>query len=72
MALTRTNPSASFLKRYVKEADVAKSLHLDPKTVYRMRKQGLLPYLRLGPRTILFDPVAVAAALEKFTVNGAR
>lgn len=66
-----SRPILSFaaLPDYLTQEQLSIKLQCDAKTLYRHRLRGLLPFVRLG-RAVLYDPAAVAKALEKLTVVG--
>ena len=52
------------MTRYLRTSQLAEQLGLAPKTVQRLARAGELPHLRVGLRTLLFDPDEVTAALK--------
>ena len=48
---------------------LARALNESPFTVRDWRHKGIIPYLRLGHRSIRYRLPAVIAALEKFTIR---
>jgi len=52
-------------KKYMKNKELAEVTGLHPGTLRRYRRQGLIPYLKVGPRSYLYDPLKVIKALEK-------
>jgi len=43
---------------------------LHPKKFEAMRRQGLIPYIKCGHRTFLYDESAIRRALGRLTVKG--
>ena len=43
----------------------ADSLSISTRTLLKLMKQGLIPYVRLNAKTIRFNPQAVHAAMQK-------
>ena len=48
---------------------LAKDINIGERWLRELRKQGLIPFLKLGHRTLRYDPVAVARALEKLSTK---
>ncbi len=49
---------------HVPPAEFARLVSVSPMTVYRMVKQGRIPFIRIGS-SVRIDPVAAVAALQK-------
>jgi excisionase family DNA binding protein len=49
--------------RLVNASAVAAALGVSRETVYRLARLDRLPSVRIGPRSVRFDPAAVAAAV---------
>ena len=45
--------------------ELAERLHLKPNTIWKWSRQGKIPSVRISPKVIRFDPVAVMVSLEK-------
>jgi predicted DNA-binding transcriptional regulator AlpA len=58
-------------EKLLNEHELRGMLGLSHPTIIRLRKQGLLPYLRLGKR-IMYSPTDVRAAMEKQAFRGGR
>lgn len=58
-------------EKLLNEHELRALLGLSHPTVIRLRKQGLLPYLRLGKR-IMYSPADVRAAMERQAFRGGR
>ena len=50
-------------------AEQAELLSCSVDTLERMRARRIIPYIKMGPRLIRYNPEAVARALEKLTVK---
>lgn len=44
--------------------EMARALRVNPQTLYRLVRQGLVPAVRIGKKTLRFDPAEVRATLE--------
>ena len=44
--------------------ELARALKLNPQTLYRLARQGLVPAVRVGKKTLRFDPAQVRARLQ--------
>jgi excisionase family DNA binding protein len=44
--------------------ELARALKLNPQTLYRLVRRGLLPAVRIGNKTLRFDPAQVRATLQ--------
>ena len=44
--------------------ELARALKLNPQTLYRLVRQGLVPAVRIGNKTLRFDPAQVRAMLQ--------
>jgi excisionase family DNA binding protein len=44
--------------------ELARALKLNPQTLYRLVRQGLVPAVRIGNKTLRFDPAQVRAILQ--------
>lgn len=44
--------------------EMARALKLNPQTLYRLVRQGLVPAVRIGKKTLRFDPAQVQATLK--------
>lgn len=51
---------------FMNARELAAFLGVSPSTIARRKRDGMLPHLRIG-RRVLFDPVAVRAALNQST-----
>ena len=49
--------------------ELAQRLHLKPSTIRKWSRQGKIPAVRISPKVVRFDPIAVLAALSE---GGAR
>lgn len=58
-------------ERLINEHELREMLGLSHPTVIRLRKQGSLPYLRLGKR-IMYSPAEVRKAMERQAFRGGR
>ncbi len=58
-------------EKLLNEHELRAMLGLSYPTVIRLRKQGLLPYLRLGKR-IMYNRAEVRSAMEKQAFRGGR
>jgi len=45
--------------------ELAGALKLNPQTLYRLVRQGLVPAVRVGRKTLRFDPAQVRARLQE-------
>ncbi len=44
--------------------EMARALKMNPQTLYRLVRQGLVPAVRIGKKTLRFDPARIRATLE--------
>lgn len=44
--------------------ELARALRLNPQTLYRLARRGLIPSIRIGKKLLRFDPIQVRSALE--------
>lgn len=44
--------------------ELAATFKLNPQTVYRLARRGAIPSIRIGPKSLRFDPTKVRAVLE--------
>ncbi|GEM_PF-6745492 len=44
--------------------ELARALKLNPQTLYRLARRGLIPSIRIGKKVLRFDPIQVRATLE--------
>lgn len=44
--------------------ELARAFKLNPQTLYRLARRGLIPSIRIGKKVLRFDPIQVRAALE--------
>lgn len=58
-------------EKLINEHELRKMLGLSHPTILRLRKQGLLPYLRLGKR-IMYSPTEVLLAMQRQAFRGGR
>lgn len=58
-------------EKLINEHELRAMLGLSHPTIIRLRKQGLLPYLRLGKR-IMYSPSDVRTAMERQAFKGER
>ena len=58
-------------EKLINEHELREMLGLSHPTIIKLRKQGLLPYLRLGKR-IMYSPADVRAAMERQAFRGGR
>lgn len=58
-------PERSLLVTTLKTRAMAERLGISPVTLRKWAARGLVPCLKPTPRTTLFDPAAVEAALKK-------
>ena len=63
----RTNPSEH--PRLLSAPELAVQLGISVRTLLRLRRSGKISAIRLGPRTVRFDPQAVRAALAAGDLN---
>ena len=68
----KTHQIAPDSLKYLDRAGIAGALGLNARTVDRLRKRGILPYIKLSKKLVLFDPSAVKAALDKYAVSAGR
>jgi len=59
----------SVISKLDKEAEIAKFISVTKRTMRRYRKQGLVPFYRVGG-IIRYDRDQVVRALNKFRVGG--
>lgn len=52
-------------KELVDSVGMARILGLNPRTIGNWAKEGKIPFIRMGYKTLRFDPEKVIAALEK-------
>jgi excisionase family DNA binding protein len=57
---SNTPPQAALL---LSEAEAARTLGISPRTLFTMRKDGRIPFVRLGHR-VLYNPRSLRAWLE--------
>jgi excisionase family DNA binding protein len=55
-------------ERLLNTREVAELLGVSVETVYHWTADGTLPSIRLTPRTLRFDPAAIAAFVERGAV----
>jgi predicted DNA-binding transcriptional regulator AlpA len=67
----QSEPRAQTEEKYIGERELRALLGLSHPTVLRLRKQGLLPYFRLGKR-IMYSPNEVREAMAKQALRGGR
>lgn len=65
----RNSSHGPALPDYLTHEQIEAKLQVNRTTLWRWRRQGRIPFIRIGS-AILFDPAAVAAALNKMTVHG--
>jgi len=56
------------LPRYMSKRQVAQALHCTVRTIDRWRRQGVLPYVKMGPNSnakVLFDQADVQAFMDR-------
>ena len=53
----------------VRDTAIAAEWGVEPVTVRRWRKRGLIPFVRVGRRVVRYDPQAVREALESLTAK---
>jgi excisionase family DNA binding protein len=63
-------PRPSPLPRLLKPSEVAKVLAISERSVRRLAEQGALPGIRLGSRSLRFEPEAVAQFVSRGGVEG--
>jgi excisionase family DNA binding protein len=68
MDQTKNSGFCSPLQKFEREKTVADQLGISPRHLRDLRAQRLIPFVRLG-RSIRFDPVAVAQAVKRLTVE---
>jgi hypothetical protein len=51
------------------DIEVCEEIGLSVHRFRRMRRKGLIPYLKLGYRTFRYDPIEVRAALNRLRVK---
>lgn len=56
------------MKELITEEEQARQLHCSQRHLIRMRNRRMIPYVKLG-RMIRYDPMKVAAAIEKLTIK---
>lgn len=52
--------------------EVAEVIKMHPVTILRLAREGKIPCLRIGPRTIRFSMDAVMTALEENAAKGGK
>lgn len=57
------------LGAYLRSDEVLNYLPISRRTLERMKSRGLLPYVRVGARLILFKRADIDKALERLTVR---
>jgi predicted site-specific integrase-resolvase len=57
------------MRKLVKVAAIAANLNESPFTIERWRKEGLIPFFKLGYRTYRYDFESVMAALSRLKVQ---
>jgi Helix-turn-helix domain len=69
-------PSSSFLfmqkqirERLLTESEQAELLTCSVRHLQNLRRAKLIPYVRLGPRLVRYDPTAVERAIQKLTIR---
>jgi hypothetical protein len=67
-ANTLPNPSLPYIDRQ----GLASALGVHPATIDRLRKRGIIPYLKLTRKLVLFDLAAVKVSLDRFAINAGR
>ncbi len=55
---------------YLTAKELAKQLHVSPDTVRVWARRGLIPTLRLSPKVVRFDPIAVYRAIAAASSKG--
>lgn len=48
---------------------IAAEWGVEPITVRRWRQRGLIPFLKIGPRVVRYDPQAVREALQSLSTR---
>lgn len=61
MQITATNKTES---RFVRASAIAKRYDVTERSVFNWAAAGLIPFVRIGEKTIRFDLAAVVAKLE--------
>jgi excisionase family DNA binding protein len=56
-------------KTLVDEAEIARLLNVPPVYVGKLRRRGLIPFIRLGHRTIRFETGKVLTAVERLRIR---
>lgn len=64
-----SSPSSAARNELVKAKELEKIVNLSRRTIGAYTASRKIPFIRLGARTVRFDPVAVLAALRKFEVK---
>jgi predicted DNA-binding transcriptional regulator AlpA len=69
------SPSSSFCiethrkKRLITESELAEILTCSVRHLQNLRRWKLIPYVRLGPRLVRYDPSEVERAIQKLTIR---
>jgi excisionase family DNA binding protein len=57
--------------KFLKTASLAKMLNLSPRYIRQLVADGRLPYVRIGPRSILFDLNEVSSFMDDHRIEAA-
>jgi excisionase family DNA binding protein len=60
------NPAAEI---FWTKGELARTVRRTTRTIENWMNQGRIPFIRIGPRTVLFERVAVLESLKKFQVD---
>lgn len=61
---TRLSPSRNDLPKLLTAEELAAVLKLNPQTLYRLARQGVIPAIRIGKKSLRFDPIKVRESLD--------
>jgi excisionase family DNA binding protein len=49
--------------------EMARTVRRSQRTIEIWMRDGRIPFIRIGPRTVLFEKVAILESLKKFQIN---
>ena len=60
----RLFPAQTDGREFLTAQEMSAVLKLNPQTLYRLARQGVIPAIRIGKKSLRFDPVQVRASLN--------
>ena len=65
--LTQVSGAQNSSPQLLTAQELARGLKLHPQTLYRLARRGVLPAIRIGKKSLRFDPAQVRIALQAQT-----